>query len=104
VQDYRETLQRLLSDQEQTLMLTNSHLPYAAQTVSGQTLPPSLASKRTALFAMIGAGFGFCIAYMLAIMHYNLRRERAGSRSAKQPDRVPVFSVLARSLGLAKAH
>lgn len=104
VQDYRETLQRMLSDQEQTLMLTNSHLPFAAQTVSGQTLPPVLSSKRTVLFAAIGAGFGFCIAYVLAIIHYNLRRDRPGTRSAKQPDRVPVFSSLARSLGLAKAH
>lgn len=104
VQDYRDTLQRMLSDQEQTLMLTNSHLPYAAQTMSGQTLPPNLSPKRTALFAVIGAGFGFCIAYLLAIIRYNLRRERVGSRSAKQPDRVPVFSALARSLGLAKAH
>jgi uncharacterized protein involved in exopolysaccharide biosynthesis len=92
------------SDQEQTLMLTNSHLPFAAQTVSGETLPPVLVSKRTVLFAAIGAGFGFCIAYVLAIIHYNLRRDRVGVRSAKQTDRVPVFSSLARSLGFAKAH
>ena len=104
VDDYRQTLQKLLSDQEQTLMLTNSHLPYAAQLVSGQTLPPALLPKRTALFGAIGAGFGFCFAFLLAILHYNLRRDRAGTRSVKQTNRVPVFSTLARSLGLAKAH
>ena len=103
VQDYRETLQRLLSEQEQTLMLTNSHLPYAAQMVSGQMLEPAMAPKRTLLFAVVGAGFGFCLAYMLAILHYNLRRDRV-SRIGKQPDRVPVIASVARTLGLAKAH
>jgi hypothetical protein len=104
VEDYRQTLQKMLSEQEQTLMLTNSHLPFAAQSVSGETLPPERASKRTVLYSLIGAGFGFCVAYLFALLHYNLRRGRVDSRSVKSAGRVPVFTTLARSLGFAKAH
>ena len=104
VEDYRVTLQKLLSDQEQTLMLTNSHLPFAAQSVSGEVLPPERTSKRTVLYSLIGAGIGFSVAYLFAMLHYNLRRGRSDSRSVKSANRVPVFTSLARSLGLAKAH
>jgi hypothetical protein len=72
VQDYRETLGKLLSEQEQTLMLTNSKLPFAAEPVSDIAAPPLRNPTRALLFGFIAGALGFCLAYFLAIVFYNL--------------------------------
>lgn len=70
VQEYRDTLQRLLVEQEQTLMLTTGSLPYAATPVS-PPLPARLVPKRTVLKVSMAAAIAFSLAYFVAIIAAN---------------------------------
>ncbi|MBL6939877.1 MAG: hypothetical protein ISS15_19225 [Alphaproteobacteria bacterium] len=83
VQAYRDSFEKLLGEQEQTLMLTNSHLPFAAERLSGSALPPERESKRILVFVLIGLGGGFSVAYFFAILAYNMNLtgpQRVGGR------------------------
>jgi hypothetical protein len=78
--EYRETLEKLYAEQAQILMLTNSHLPYAAEPISGVDLPAMKVPRRTGLFAAIGGVIGASLAYFMAIVFY--RRFSRGSYPA----------------------
>jgi hypothetical protein len=75
-QEYRDTLMKLYSQQEQTLMLAGSNLPYAAELLSGSYTPANRDPKRTAISVIIGGLVGFCFAYFAAIVAFNLRLRR----------------------------
>jgi hypothetical protein len=97
VQEYRETLQKLLSEQEQTLMLTSSRLPFAAQPVSGQSVPPKETPRRTLLFTLIGAALGFSLSYFIAILAYNWNTDRLQDYESGRAPQAPVVSNLRKS-------
>jgi hypothetical protein len=81
--EYRDTLMRLYSEQEQTLMLAGSNLPYAAELLSGSYTPADRDPKKTAITVVIGGMVGLCFAYFVAIVVFNLRRpssKRTGGR------------------------
>ena len=71
IQDYRDTLEKLLAQQEQTLMLTNSRLPFAAEPVSIESVPPKRVPKRILLFGFMAGALGFCFSYFFSIVRYN---------------------------------
>ena len=77
--EYRNTLERLYSEQEQILMLTHSNLPFAAEPVSGVNVPAMKVPKRVATFGLIAAAIGFSLSYFVAIVAYNL----GGGRSRR---------------------
>lgn len=76
VEEYRATLERLYSQQEQILMLTDSHLPFAAEAVSGVDLPAMKVPRRPILFGAIGGIIGLSLSYFWAIVVFNTPRDR----------------------------
>ena len=74
VQTYRETLLSLLQQQEQTLMLANGQLPYAAQLVEQINVSPVPTSKHPLLYATIAFGLGLCLGAFGVIVAHNRRR------------------------------
>ena len=74
VQDYRETLLSLLAQEEQTLMLSSSRMPFAADTIEGDATSPIPTSKRPATSAIAGALVGLVLTYLAALIAFNLRR------------------------------
>lgn len=76
VQTYRETLVSLLQQQEQTLMLANGQLPYAAQLIEQINVSPVPTSKHPALYATIAFVLGLCLGAFAVIVVHN--RQRGG--------------------------
>ena len=75
-QEFRETLIKLYSEQQQTLMLAGSGNAYAGELVAGDILPSKKAPRRLLLTSLIAASVTFCVAYFVAIVLFNL--EEAG--------------------------
>lgn len=76
VQAYRETLISLLQQQEQTLMLANGQLPYAAQLVEQINVSALPTSKHPLLYATIAFVLGLCLGAFAVIVAHN--RQRGG--------------------------
>lgn len=76
VQTYRETLVALLQQQEQTLMLANGQMPYAAQRIEEINVSAVPTSKRPVLFATIAFVIGLCLGAFGVIVVHNIRRAR----------------------------
>ncbi len=74
VQNYRETLVALLQQQEQTLMLANGQMPYAAQRIEQINVSPVPTSKRPLLYATIAFVIGLCLGAFAVIVAHNVRR------------------------------
>lgn len=73
VQDYRATLIDLLTEQEQTLLLSNGSIPFAAELIE---VPNSSGTptKRPFLYGAIAGAIGFSLAAFVAIVLYNRSR------------------------------
>jgi hypothetical protein len=76
VQSYRETLVLLLQQQEQTLMLANGQMPYAAQRVEEINVSSAPTSKQPLLYGTIAFIIGLCIAAFGVILAHNWGRGR----------------------------
>ena len=74
IQDYRDALLALLSQEEQTLMLSSSQLPFAADTVEGGATSLIPTSKRPVTSAIAGTLVGLVLAYLVALVAFNLPR------------------------------
>ena len=74
IQDYRETLLSLLAQEEQTLMLSSSRLPFAADTIEGESTSPVPTSKRPFTTMMAGALLGLMLTYLACMIAFNFRR------------------------------
>jgi len=72
VADYRSTLIDLLTEQEQTLLLSNGAMPFAAEQVEAVNVA-SMPTKRPLLYVMIAGVVGFSLAALMAIIVYNRR-------------------------------
>jgi hypothetical protein len=72
-QDYRETLLSLLAQEEQTLMLSNSRMPFAADTIEGDATSPIPTSERPVTSAIAGALLGLVLTYLGALIAFNVR-------------------------------
>ena len=68
VLEYRENLASLLGQQEQTLMLTSSHLPYAADMLQPVTVSAVPTSQRPYLYAGIAAVIGLSVSAFIAFL------------------------------------
>ena len=68
VQEYRDNFVALLARQEQTLMLTNADLPYAAETLQAETAAREPTSQRPFLYAAIAGAIGLCVTVFAAIV------------------------------------
>jgi hypothetical protein len=73
VREYRNTLIDLLADEEQTLLLSNGAIPYAAKTIEAVNVSPVPTSQRPLIYALIASVLGFSIAAFVAIVSYNRR-------------------------------
>ena len=71
VQDYRDTLLKLLSEQDQMLMLAKSNMPFAAEPIAEGDLSAAPVPKRSLLFAMIAGVVVFSLSYFVALMLYH---------------------------------
>jgi hypothetical protein len=73
-EEYRQTLLRLFSQQQQTLMLANSDVPYAGE-ILGEKIPrPRRVPKQTVITTLVGISLTLSLGYFLAILVFNLRR------------------------------
>jgi uncharacterized protein involved in exopolysaccharide biosynthesis len=102
VQDYRATLEKLLSEQEQTLMLTASKLPFAAEPVSAQIVPALQSPRRSALYAAIFGAIAFSIGFLFAILAFNWRREQYAEHYFDNKA-APILPGLGSLFGLRRA-
>jgi hypothetical protein len=82
-QEYRDTLIKLYSEQQQTLMLTNSNAPYAGEIISGDVMPSKRVPRGTVKLAFISASLMFSMAYFAAIIAFNLKRGKNSRLAAK---------------------
>lgn len=80
VQDYRTTLIDLLTEQEQTLLLSNGSMPFAAEQIEAVNASP-IPTKRPLLFGVLAGVVGFCLASLVAIIVHNRRLYRASQRA-----------------------
>lgn len=78
IQDYREMLFSLLAQEEQTLMLSSSRLPFAADMIEGDAISP-VPTKRPVQAVIGGALIGLVLAYLVAVIAYNRRRVMGSS-------------------------
>ena len=76
VQSYRDTLVLLLQQQEQTLMLANGQMPYAAQLVEQINVSSVPTSKEPLLYATIAFIIGLCLGAFGVILAHNWGRGR----------------------------
>lgn len=74
IQDYRDTLLSLLAQEEQTIMLSSSQLPFAADTIEGNAISLVPTSKRPVKTALGGGVIGLVLAYLIAVVRFNVRR------------------------------
>ena len=91
IEDYRSTLLKLLAEQEQTLMLTQSSLPFSAEPVQ-EPIVDRVPNKRPVLYALIAAVVGFSFSAFAAIVIESRRaaRRRAGYWAAGAEPAVPL--------------
>ncbi len=75
VQDYRQTLVDLLTEQEQTLLFSNGEMPFAAEQIESVN-GPQVPTKRPLLFAAIAGVLAFSFAALVAVVAFNRRRHR----------------------------
>jgi hypothetical protein len=75
IEDYRQTLIALLARQEQTLMLAQAELPFAAERVGSSNLDALPVPRRTVTYSVLAAMIAFVLAWMAAILVY-VRREK----------------------------
>ena len=73
VREYRNTLVELLAQQEQTLLLSNGAVPYAAKLIEGINASNVPTSQRPFIYALIAAVSGLSVASFIAILAYNRR-------------------------------
>jgi len=78
VAEYRVNLASLLGQQEQTLMLTSTGLPFAAETLQPLTISREPTSQRPLLFGMIAGVVGLVLGILVALLLGS--RARAASR------------------------
>ena len=76
VQNYRETLVLLLQQQEQTLMLANGQMPYAAQLVEQINVSSVPTSKQPLLYSTIAFIIGLSLGAFGVILAHNWGRGR----------------------------
>jgi hypothetical protein len=81
IEDYRQTLIALLARQEQTLMLAQAELPFAAERVGSSNLDALPVPRRTITYSILAAMIAFALAWMAAILVY-VRRERLQVQTA----------------------
>ena len=77
VQSYRETLVLLLQQQEQTLMLANGQMPYAAQRVEEINVSSVPTSKQPLLYGTIAFIIGLSFGAFGVILAHNWGRRRS---------------------------
>lgn len=94
IEEYRDTLLKLLAEQEQTLMLTQSSLPFAAEPVQ-QPIVDRVPNKRPVLYALIAAVVGFSFSAFIAIVVESWRagRRRPGMRDVDRAGAEPAVPL-----------
>lgn len=66
--EHRQNIARMLSIEEQTLMLVSTSLPFAAEMVQPVAVTSQPTSQRPALFALIGALIGLSLGSFIALL------------------------------------
>lgn len=82
VQDYRTTLIDLLAEQEQTLLLSNGSMPFAAEQIEAVNASP-IPTKRPLLFGALAGVVAFCLASLVAVIVHNRRLYSAWKPAVK---------------------
>lgn len=79
VADYRATLVDLLTEQEQTLLLSNGSMPFAAEQVEAVNASP-VPTKRPLLYMLIAGVIAFSFSALVAVIVFNRRQFRLQRR------------------------
>jgi hypothetical protein len=81
--EHRETLLALLSEQEQTLMLANSNLPFTQDIMENYTVSSIPTSNTPLTAAFIGSFLGLLLGYVLAFLLLARRTSKSIATSAE---------------------
>jgi uncharacterized protein involved in exopolysaccharide biosynthesis len=74
LQEYRSTLLLILEEEEQSLMLASTNLPFVAETVENYSVSNVPTSKKPLTYAVGGGLLGGFLVYVLALFRFNRRQ------------------------------